>query len=141
MLFIVMNQIKFRKIVIRYKTDYTTHNYFLDLKRTHSIGLRHCLLLLLLEENHERHNKNLYILEFDIQIQRSKLHSLLQMRELNCLASLPIFSRTIPLPWDEPTKEFFHSLLKWDFLYDILEISHKLTFQKIFIIFHHIKIY
>lgn len=41
------------------------------------------------------------------------------MAELGCLASIPIFSRTIPLAWDEPAKGFFHSIPRWDFLYDL----------------------
>jgi len=29
---------------------------------------------------------------------------------------MPIFSRTIPLAWEDPAKGFFHSEPRWDFL-------------------------
>jgi hypothetical protein len=31
------------------------------------------------------------------------------MAELGCLASIPSFSRTMPLAWEQPAKGFFHS--------------------------------
>lgn len=66
-----------------------------------------------------------------------------RIAELGCLASIPlskwrkfrfwnwemntriwgfrvyIFSRTMPLAWEEPANGFFHSLPRWDFLYDL----------------------
>ena len=40
----------------------------------------------------------------------------LRIAELGCFASIPIFSRTIPLAWEDPAKGFFHSEPRWDFL-------------------------
>jgi hypothetical protein len=61
------------------------------------------------------HTLKTHSAELDCLDNKRKLYPKIQARS----DTTYIFSRTMPLAWEEPAKGFFHSFPKWLFLYDL----------------------